>query len=318
MTDRPPLPTSESSNSNGALEPAVEAFPPILPPPYQEVIDVAQTYPPQYIPHLENRQDVLPGYSVNGPFKLTGARILNLVGWAIGITTAILGLRNQAISSSTLAVALVILCTGLYVLEKYKEDCHGFAPWLFEEDYKSHVVHGGEFVIDLAERIAFIFDEQSRRALDTSTQSSTPPVLCWYPSFVTMLHVVEVYINTHGIKREPKDGVVSGLICLTTFLSFLFSAYLGRWVMVSLQFPSRLRLLGERNPFYLLVVEEAIILIPRVVVCLVAPSFQMSPELWALENRRAAQASCLQGHDVDEWSLPCQCLRDDSCWNAYE
>lgn len=51
-------------------------------------------------------------YSVRGPFKLTGARILNLLGWAIGITTATLGLRNQTIPSSVLTVILVILCVG--------------------------------------------------------------------------------------------------------------------------------------------------------------------------------------------------------------
>ncbi|KAG8946344.1 hypothetical protein FRC04_011890 [Tulasnella sp. 424] len=163
MTDRPPLmtPLSTASSDRGGLEPLPEA-PPSMPPP---------TYPPQHLPDVNAGQDELPSYhvgqptvfedslvlllfsgippfiyesflknGVRGPFKLTGARILNLLGWAIGITTATLGLRNQTIPTSVLTVILVIF---LYVLEKYKEDCNEFAPWLFEQDYKTHVAHGG-------------------------------------------------------------------------------------------------------------------------------------------------------------------------------
>ncbi|KAG8918344.1 hypothetical protein FRC01_001914 [Tulasnella sp. 417] len=186
MADHPPSPAIEASNSNGVPEPAVEALPQIPPPPYQESIAVgtgntssAQTYPPQQIPDPENAQEELPSYNqhhdnyqdslvlllfsgippfayelflkngVNSPFKLTGARILNILGWAIGITTAVLGLRNQAISSFALVVMLAALWLCLYLLEKYKEDCREFAPWLFEEDYKFNVLHGGVWAVQL-------------------------------------------------------------------------------------------------------------------------------------------------------------------------
>ncbi|KAG8918722.1 hypothetical protein FRC01_001690 [Tulasnella sp. 417] len=170
MTVHPPSPTIEASNSYGVPEPAVGALPQIPPPPYQELIAVgtgntssAQTYPPQQIPDPENVQEELPSYNqhhdnyhdslvlllfsgippfayelflkngVNGPFKLTGARILNILGWAVGITTAVLGLRDQAISSFTLVVILAALWLCLYLLEKYKEDCREFAPWLLKK-----------------------------------------------------------------------------------------------------------------------------------------------------------------------------------------
>lgn len=126
-------------------------------------------------------------------------------------------------------------------------------------------------------------------------------MLSLYPPFMTMLHAVGVYVNTYGMNKDPKDGVVIGLICLSTFLSLLGIAHLLRWAMVGLQFPARIRQLGRRNFFYLLVVEEAIIIIPRIIVCggaygilqLAVPSSRMSSEVWALESQRAAQVSTL-------------------------
>lgn len=299
-------PLSTASNDPGGLEPLAEALPSMPPPTYQEVVaaSLGPTYPPQSPPDVNAGQDELPSYDaatifedslvlllfsgippfiyesflkngVRGQFRLTGARILNLFGWAIGITTATLGLRNQAIPSSVLTVILVILCVGLYVLEKYKEDCQEFAPWLFEQDYKTHVAHGGFWAAQV--------------------------LLSWYSPLITMRHVGEVYLNTRGVKRGPEAVVAVLLINLSIFGLFLVQAYLGRWIMVRLEFPARLRPLGGRHPLYLLVVEEAIILIPRLITCVAiygalqlgVPSFRMNSKLWALESQQAAQYTVL-------------------------
>lgn len=126
-------------------------------------------------------------------------------------------------------------------------------------------------------------------------------VLSWYSPLITMRHVGEVYLNTRGVKRGPEAVVAVLLINLSIFGLFLVQAYLGRWIMVRLEFPARLRPLGGRHPLYLLVVEEAIILIPRLITCVAiygalqlgVPSFRMNSKLWALESQQAAQASTI-------------------------
>lgn len=124
-------------------------------------------------------------------------------------------------------------------------------------------------------------------------------VISWYLPLMTMRHVGEVYVNTRGAKRGLGDVVAVLLINLSIFGLFLAQAYLGRWVMIKLKVPASLRPLGGRQPLYLLVVEEAIILGPRLIICVAiygalqlgAPSFQMNSKLWALESQQAAQAS---------------------------
>lgn len=171
----------------------------------------------------------VPEQKLPGRFRLTIYRLLMVITIALSIPATAVSLVGKNTASAIISiVAGTVMVTALFVAKEHHDDFKDWAPWLFENDYKTEVT----MIVCIAIQL----------------------VLCRLPAVFCLSRI-----------PPPPPGISSSFVHPAVFFFFVG---LEGWavLLLLLLLPPIARWVLPKSFMFRLIVEEALIFIPRLLV----------------------------------------------------